>query len=139
MLGAITALHVLISLAGIATGLVVAWGFVTDRRLDAWTSAFLWTTALASVTALLLPFRELLPSHLASALSLVVVALVVYARYRQRMTGHWRWIYVGGALLALYLNVFVLVPMRRVQLGSLIVIGTLGAVGMARFRRPVRF
>ena len=33
-----TALHVLISLVGIATGLVVMYGLLTANRLERWTS-----------------------------------------------------------------------------------------------------
>src|SRR2546426_10226689 len=33
--------------------------------------------------------------------------VAILARYVYRLAGPWRWIYVGGAVLALYLNVFV--------------------------------
>jgi hypothetical protein len=37
----------------------------------------------------------------------VVLAAAIVALYGQGLAGPWRWIYVGGAVLALYLNVFV--------------------------------
>src|SRR4029453_12653112 len=40
-------------------------------------------------------------------ISLPILALTIYARYPHQLTGHWRWIYVIGASLALYFNVFV--------------------------------
>jgi hypothetical protein len=44
-----TLLHVLISLVGIASGLVVMFGLLTGKRFDAWTASFLATTALTSI------------------------------------------------------------------------------------------
>src|SRR3954453_1949928 len=45
-----TLLHVLISLLGIASGLVVMYGFITARRLEGWNKLFLATTVLTSLT-----------------------------------------------------------------------------------------
>jgi hypothetical protein len=42
-------------------------------------------------------------------LSLLLLAVACIALYVMRLAGAWRWIYVLTALLALYLNVFVLV------------------------------
>jgi hypothetical protein len=39
----------------------------------------------------------------------VVLALAILARYPLHMAGAWRWIYTVCAVMALYLNVFVLV------------------------------
>jgi hypothetical protein len=55
------------------------------------------------------PFVHFLPSHAVGFLSLIVLAPVVFARYRRGMAGAWRLVYVIGSVLALYLNVFVLV------------------------------
>ena len=41
------------------------------------------------------------------ALSLVVLAIALLARYAMHLRGAWRWIYVVTAVMALYLNVFV--------------------------------
>lgn len=101
--------HTLISLAGIASGFVVAYGLITAKRLDGWTSIFLWTTAMTSVTGFMLPADRILPSHIVGAMSLVVLAIAFYARYSRQLAGFWRLIYVVTAMLALYLNVFVLV------------------------------
>lgn len=101
--------HTLISLVGIGAGLVVAYGLLTARRLDGWTSVFLWTTVMTSVTGFMLPADRILPSHIVGALSLMVLAAAFYARYGRQMEGGWRVAYVAAAMLALYLNVFVLV------------------------------
>ncbi len=102
-----TLVHVLISLAGIASGLVVLFGLVTGRRLEGWTAVFLATTVATSVTGFGFPFEHLLPSHVVGVISLVVLALAIAARYAFRLRGAWRHVYVIGAVLSLYLNVFV--------------------------------
>jgi hypothetical protein len=104
-----TLLHVLISLLGIGSGLIVAFGLLTARRLDFWTSVFLWSTILTSATGFLFPFHGFLPSHGVGILSLVVLAVALLARYKMRLAGPWRWVYVLCASVALYFNVFVLV------------------------------
>lgn len=58
-----TMIHVLISLVGIVSGLIVLYGFLTNRRLDAWTAVFLLTTALTSLTGFLFPFTAVTPVH----------------------------------------------------------------------------
>jgi hypothetical protein len=103
-----TFLHVLISLIGIGSGFVVVYGLLTRKRLEAWTKLFLLTTVLTSVTGFGFPFEHLLPSHVLGIISLVVLAIAVPARYVYHLAGSWRWIYVVGAVMALYLNVFVL-------------------------------
>lgn len=104
-----TLVHVLISLVGIGSGLVVLFGLLTAKRLDGWTALFLVTTVATSVTGFGFPFDHLLPSHKVGIISLVVLALAILARYSFHMAGKWRWIYVVSALIALYLNVFVLI------------------------------
>ena len=102
-----TAVHVAISLIGIATGVIVVVGMLNVRRLPGWTALFLVTTVLTSVTGFLFPAAHVLPSHVVGVISLVVLAVTLVALYVRRLAGSWRWIYVTGAVLALYLNVFV--------------------------------
>jgi len=102
-----TPIHVLISLAGIASGLVVLYGLLTNQRLDRWTAVFLTTTALTSVTGFLFPFMAVTPAVKLGIISLVVLAIAVVARYRLHLA--WRRTYVIAACAALYFNVFVLV------------------------------
>jgi hypothetical protein len=106
---AFTLLHVLISLAGIGTGLIVMYGFLNAKRLDGWTAIFLTTTVLTSVTGFFFPIEHLLPSHKVGILSLGILAIAIPARYGFRMRGVWRAVYVVGSALALYLNCFVAV------------------------------
>lgn len=107
--GTYTLLHVLISLVGIGSGLVVMFGFLTGKRFDGWTALFLITTVLTSVTGFGFPVDRLLPSHVVAILSLVMLAVAIPARYFFHLSAAWRSIYVVTASIALYLNVFVLV------------------------------
>ena len=104
-----TLVHVLISLIGIITGLVVLGGLLSGKRLDGWTGLFLLTTIVASVTGYGFPVDRVLPSHIVGAISLVALAIACVARYRYRLAQGWRKTYVVTAVLSLYLNVFVLI------------------------------
>jgi hypothetical protein len=116
-----TLIHVLLSLIGIFAGLIVAGGLVAGRRLDGWTGVFLVSTVLTNVTGFGFPFVSLLPSHIIGVLSLIVLAIVIAARYWKHLAGVWRGVYVVGAVLALYLNVFVLLAQLFLRLPALIV------------------
>jgi hypothetical protein len=102
-----TFIHVVISLAGILSGLVVMYGLLTGRRLDGWTAAFLTTTVATSVTGFGFPIHQFGPPHIVGVISLVVLAAAIPARYAFHLAGVWRWVYIIGAVTALYLNVFV--------------------------------
>jgi hypothetical protein len=104
-----TLLHVLFSLVGIASGLLVLYGLLLGRRFDGATAIFLVTTVSTSLTGFLFPVEHILPSHVLGIISLVALAVAIVARYVRHMAGAWRAIYVVCAVLALYLNVFVLV------------------------------
>jgi hypothetical protein len=84
-------------------------GLLAGKRLDGWTALFLATTVATSVTGFGFPFDHLLPSHKVGIISLVVLAVAILARYAFHLAGAWRWIYVVGAVIALYLNIFVLI------------------------------
>jgi hypothetical protein len=101
--------HVLVSLVGILSGFVVLYGLLTARRLEGWTALFLVTTVATSVTGFGFPIDIILPSHIVGAISLLVLAVAIIARYAFHLAGAWRPIYVISAGIALYLNVFVLI------------------------------
>jgi hypothetical protein len=104
-----TIVHVVISLIGILSGFVVVFGLLGGKLLEAWTALFLTTTVLTSVTGFMFPFEKVTPGIKVGIISLVVLAIAIAARYAFHLAGAWRSIYVVGATLALYLNVFVLV------------------------------
>jgi hypothetical protein len=99
--------HVALSLVGIATGLVVVYGFISDKPNGTWTIVFLASTILTSLTGFPLPATQLLPSHIFGILSLMLLAAAIAALYVYHLAGAWRWIYVICSMTALYLNVFV--------------------------------
>jgi hypothetical protein len=99
--------HVVISLIGIASGLVVLYGLLIGRAFGAWTALFLGATILTSVTGFFLPPFGFDPPRVVGILSLVFLAVAVIAYFAFRLAGAWRWVYVITALIALYLNVFV--------------------------------
>ncbi|MBY0559512.1 hypothetical protein [Hyphomicrobium sp.] len=104
-----TFIHVALSLIAIAAGVIVFLGFVADASWPGLTAVFLLTTVLTSVTGFGFAFTQLLPSHIVGIISLVILAIALYALYGANLRGAWRWIYVVTASTALYLNVFVLI------------------------------
>jgi hypothetical protein len=149
-----TLFHVIISLIGIGSGLIVVFGFLTAERLKAWTAIFLATTVLTSATGFLFPYHGFKPSYAVGILSLIVLAVAILAFYAGHLTGASRWIYVVSAVVALYLNVFVLVaqsfqkvpalkalaptqsepPFAIAQLSVLVIFIVLGIFSVRRFR-----
>jgi hypothetical protein len=102
-----TIFHTLISLVGIFTGLIVLFGMLAGKQLDGSTKWFLITTVATSVTGFFFPFHGFTPAIALGIMSLVVLAVAIFARYPRQLAGHWRWIYVVCAVIALYFNVFV--------------------------------
>jgi hypothetical protein len=109
ILQAFTLFHVILSLVGIGSGFVVAFGFLTSKRLDGWATLFLSTTVATSVTGFLFPFHGVTRGIVLGVLSLIALAFAILARYRYRLAAGWRRTYVIGSVIALYLNVFVLI------------------------------
>ena len=108
-LATFTMVHVIISLIGIVSGVIVMFGMLGSNRMSGLTAIFLLSTILTSATGFLFPFTQLLPSHMIAIISLVLLAIACIALYAMRLAGPWRHIYVMTALISLYLNVFVLV------------------------------
>jgi hypothetical protein len=108
-MGGLLFIHVAISLVGIASGFVVAGGMLGSKHLRGWAALFLATTTLTSLTGFPLPARQLTPGHILGVLSLIALALAIYALYSRKLAGKWRTTYVVTALVAQYFNFFVLV------------------------------
>ena len=104
-----TTIHVVISLIGILTGLVVLVGLISGRRFNGWTAWFLVTTVATSATGFFFPFHGVTPAMIIGIISLALLAVAIFARYFRRFAGSWRSIYVVTAMIALYLNVFALI------------------------------
>lgn len=149
-----TILHTAISLIAIASGLVVLAGMLRARRLPGWTAVFLVTTVFTSVTGFMFPINGLTPAIVFGLISIVILVIALAALYLKHLSGAWRWIYVTTALVALYLNVFVLIvqffqklpalqklaptqsepPFLIAQAAALIAFLILGAMAARKFR-----
>ncbi len=114
-----TMLHVIISLVGIVSGIIALFGLLGSRRMPGWTALFLLTTILTSATGFGFPFTQLLPSHMIGILSLVLLAIACFALYGMKLSGAWRWIYAVTAMIALYLNIFVLIIQSFLKIPAL--------------------
>ena len=102
-----TFVHVVISMVGIMTGIIVVAVMLQNGPIAGWNGFFLTTTILTSVTGFFFPVKGLLPSHIVGIISLVVLAIALFAYYSRHLMGPWRAVYVVCAVIALWLNVFV--------------------------------
>ena len=102
-----TIIHTLISLVAILTGFAVLFGLLTGNRIDGWTKWFLISAVATTVTGFFFPFHGITPAIKLGIISSVVLVITIYARYAKHLAGAWRWIYVVGASVTLYFNVFV--------------------------------
>ena len=148
-----TIVHTLISLVAIFTGIVVLFGMIASKRLDGWTKWFLTTAVLTTVTGFFFPFHGFTPAIGLGIISLPFLAITILARCSRHLAGAWRWIYVIGAVICLYFNLFVLVvqlfekvpvlhalaptqtesPFKLTQLTVLVVSIVLAIVAVIRF------
>ncbi|ATU92113.1 hypothetical protein B5P45_01005 [Phyllobacterium zundukense] len=104
-----TLFHVILSLIGIVSGLIVLSGLLGSDRKEGWTLVFLITTVGTSVTGFLFPFAGFTPAIGVGIISMIFLIAAIVALYVCRLAGAWRWIYVVSAVVSLHLNVFVLV------------------------------
>lgn len=104
-----TLLHVAISLIGIVTGILIVPRMLRSEPAGWLTHVFLATTVLTSVTGFMFPAPGFTPAKAFGVLSLLLLAASLAGLYVFRLAGAWRWIYASTALVALYLNCFVLV------------------------------
>ena len=149
-----TLTHVVISLIGIFSGVVVLYGLLGGKKLQPWTALFLATTVLTSVTGFFFPVHRFMPSHAVGILSLILLSVALYALYVRHLAGAWRKAYVACSVAALYFNVFVAVvqsfakipalkelaptqsemPFKLAQLVVLALFVVLGILAAIRFR-----
>jgi hypothetical protein len=108
-LAAYTQLHVIISILGIVSGLVVLASLLTGRLLTLVNGLFLITTVLTSVGGFFFPNSHITPGIVIGVLSLITLAIAITALYVFHLTGGWRKTFVITAMISLYFNVFVLV------------------------------
>src|SRR5262249_20059851 len=146
-------------LLGIATGLVVLYGLLSGKPSAFWTALFLIATILTSLTGFPLPPFGFDPPRAIGVILLVLMAIAVVAMYLFHLAGAWRWIYIGAAMAALYLNCFVAVvqafqkvsflqslaptqsepPFLVAQIVVLLLFVVLGIMAVIRFHPEIKF
>jgi len=151
-------IHVVLSLIGIVSGLVVLYGLLTGKPFGGWTAVFLGTTILTSATGFLLPPFGFDPPRAVGLISLVLLAAAIAALYAFHLARAWRSVYIVTATTALYFNVFVGViqafqklpflqalaptqsepPFVVVQAVVLLVFIALGALAVIRFHPEIK-
>jgi hypothetical protein len=114
-----TIIHTLISLIAIFTGLIVVFGMIGGKRLDGWTKWFVITAVLTTATGFFFPFHGVTPAIILGIISIPFLALTIFARCSKQLAGAWRWIYVIGAVICLYFNLFVLVVQAFLKIPAL--------------------
>jgi len=149
-----TNIHVVISLIAIVTGFIAVCEMIQNKRLGVWNAIFIWTTVATSVTGFGFPFGGITPGIVVGVISLVFLAVALYAFYGQHVARAWRWIYVVTAIVALWFNVFVLIvqsfqkiaflkalaptqsepPFQIAQAAALVLIVVLAVVAVRKFR-----
>jgi len=112
-------IHVAVSLIGILAGFVVLYGLITQRLSGGWNAVFLATTILTSLSGFPLAPFGFDPPRAVGVISLVLLAAAIAAYYTFHLAGVWRVIFVGAAVAALYLNVFVLVAQAFMKVSFL--------------------
>src|SRR5262245_43557085 len=104
-----TLIHTMISLVGIGAGFGAVAGLMTGAVLRCWTFVFIAFTMATSITGFFFPFNGVTPAIVVGIISVLVLALAIYALYVRQLAGRWRAAYVFAAVLSLYLNFFVLI------------------------------
>ena len=115
----LTLIHLAISLGAILAGLPVLAAMLKGQTPVALTGVFLALTVLTSATGYLFHNDSVTPAMVVGAVSLAVLALALFALYGRHLMGRWRTAYVITALLAFYLNVFVLVIQSFIKIPAL--------------------
>jgi hypothetical protein len=105
----LTLSHTAITLIAIFSGLVVVAQMLKSSYRGGWTGVFLATTLLTSVTGFVFfhPPHPPTPAQITGVIALAVLAVTLVALYVKHLVGVWRPVYVVGALISLWLNVFV--------------------------------
>lgn len=111
--------HVALSLVGIGSGFVVVFGMIGSKTCKGWTTVFLWTTLGTSVTGFLFPIHGFTPALGTGIVSVVALAFTFYAWYARKLFGGWRTVFVVTAVIAQYLNFFVLIVQSFLKIPAL--------------------
>ncbi len=132
-----TQIHVAISFIAIASGLVVGVCMLTGKLLRRVTTLFLATTVLTSVTGFFFAFKGITPAVILGILSLIVLLIAFIAYYGKHLAAGWPRTYVITAMLALYLNCFVLIAQSFQKIPALHVLAPTGTEAAFKISQAV--
>ena len=108
-LSAFTAVHTGLSLIALVAGLLLVLGLIRGQTLGTTAALYFVTSVLTSATGFGFPFTHFLPSHGVGILSLLALAVALYARYSAHLAGAWRRSYVVATSISVFFLVFVTV------------------------------
>lgn len=114
-----TLVHVLISIAALLTGIPLLIAFARGSASPGLATSTIVLLFLTSATGFFFPFTKFLPSHLFGVISLVLLAVTFWARWKAALASGWRKAYVVTLAIAVYLDVFVFVVQAFLKIPAL--------------------
>jgi hypothetical protein len=113
--------HTAISLIAIALGLLVLGQMLVGQYCRLMTGLFLVFTILTSATGFFFTQTgaQPTPGQLIGAISLVLLAVALYALYGRALSGVWRTAYIVTSLVALWFNILILVIQTFIKIPAL--------------------
>src|SRR5262249_33588683 len=117
---------------GIATGFLVIFQMMGGKTLGALNAVFLVTTILTNVTGFFFPITKVTPGLVIGAISLVVLAIALFAFYSKKLAGGWRTVYVVTAVMAQFFNVLVLIAQLFMKVPALHAMAPTGDEGIVK-------
>ncbi len=128
----LTFIHLLLSLIGIATGFLVIFQMIGAKPLGGLNATFLATTILTCITGFFFPITKVTPGLVIGAISLVVLAVALFALYSKKLAGGWRTAYVVTAVTAQFFNVLVLIAQSFMKIPALHAMAPTGEEGIVK-------
>lgn len=114
-----TALHVVLSLIGIAAGFVAMGAYMAGRWMPKMAALFLATTVATTLGGFLFPIGAFTPALGVGIVSTIILALALVALYGYGLRGRARAVYAVTATIGLYLNTFVLIAQGFLKVPAL--------------------
>ncbi|TCT00996.1 hypothetical protein [Aquabacter spiritensis] len=111
--------HTWLSLFAIVFGALGVAAALSGNGASIWVPPFLATAILTSATGYLLPAPGVLPSHVVGAIALIVLAILLYARFVKLLKGFWGGVDAVCMVSSLYFLVFVAVAQAFLKIPAL--------------------
>lgn len=117
----LTLTHTAITLIAIVSGLLALSQMLDSVYRGGVTGVFLAMSVLTSVTGFVFfhPANPPTPAQVTGVVALIVLVPTLYALYLAHLRGFWRPVYVIGAVISLWFNLFVLVTQSFDKVPSL--------------------